>query len=152
MSLTQPTKKMSKSDPNPKSRVLITDSHEAIFSKINGAVTDSQDGISYDRENRPGWSNLIEIMCHLDGGSKYASCEEVAHDWNSMSKKAAKSMVASSIETHLAPVREKYHELIGKDLQQTGQLMQSALEGASKAGSVAAITIKQVRKAVGLWA
>jgi len=151
MSLTQPTKKMSKSDHNPKSSILITDNHDTIVSKINGAVTDSEDGITHNRESRPGWSNLIEIMYHLDGGNNYASCEEVARDWNGMSKKAAKFIVASSIDTHLAPVRERYHELINKDSQHSSALVESTLEGASKATTVAATTMEQVRKAVGLW-
>jgi len=151
MSLTQPTKKMSKSDQNPKSSILITDNHDAIVSKISGAVTDSEDGITYDRESRPGWSNLIEIMYHLDGGNKYASCEEVAHDWNGMSKKAAKFVVASSIDTHLAPIREKYHELTDKDSRHSSPIVESTLEGASKATMVAATTMEEVRKAVGLW-
>lgn len=55
MSLTDPGKKMSKSPPNPKSRILITDSREEIFKKINGSLTDCEDGITYDPATRPGF-------------------------------------------------------------------------------------------------
>merc|ERR1711939_99457 len=64
MSLTDPVKKMSKSDPNPKSRILLTDSNEVIRSKIKSAMTDSFDGISYEPERRPGVSNLLDIYYH----------------------------------------------------------------------------------------
>lgn len=115
MSLTDPTKKMSKSDRSPKSRILITDSRQTIFDKINGAVTDSEDGITYDRERRPGWANLIEIMFHLNDVHDYQSCEDVARDWSTMSKRVAKTLVASIIDSHLAPIRQRYHELMSPE-------------------------------------
>merc|ERR1711939_634674 len=62
MSLKRPTQKMSKSDADPKSRILITDTREEIHAKVKGAITDSEPGISFDPEKRPGVSNLIEIL------------------------------------------------------------------------------------------
>ena len=47
--MTEPTKKMSKSDPKPKSRIMITDSKEQIHAKLKTALTDSIEGVSYDR-------------------------------------------------------------------------------------------------------
>ena len=64
-SLKDPTQKMSKSDDDPRSRILLSDSNEAIAAKIRHALTDSVGDISYDPQKRPGVSNLIDIcsMC-----------------------------------------------------------------------------------------
>ena len=68
MSLTDPTSKMSKSDPSPKSRVHLTDTPDEIASKIRSAVTDAGSEVVYDREAKPGISNLLEIFSAFDGG------------------------------------------------------------------------------------
>ncbi len=61
MSLQEPTKKMSKSDDNPRNFVLMTDEPNVIRKKIKSAVTDSDGVIAYDRQNKPGISNLLDI-------------------------------------------------------------------------------------------
>ena len=62
MSFIDPEKKMSKSDVNLRSRIVLTDSKERIREKIRRAVTDSSGNhISFDPKNRPGLSNLIQI-------------------------------------------------------------------------------------------
>src|ERR1700760_3790105 len=110
MSLTKPEQKMSKSDSNPKSRILITDSEEEISKKVRSALTDSTDGISYDPIARPGVSNLLDIMLHMSY-PKYASVEDVLEDCRALSMRTFKERVSDAINTELEPVREQYREV-----------------------------------------
>ncbi|ORY16070.1 tryptophanyl-tRNA synthetase [Clohesyomyces aquaticus] len=146
MSLTQPTKKMSKSDEDPRSRILITDSQEEIYKKIKSALTDSIDGISYDPDTRPGVSNLIDIMYHMDEGVA-SSAEELAKDFKGLSMRALKEKVAETIEVHIRPVGERYEaNLRGA----TGDLADIAEIGRVGAERRAEATMREVREAVGL--
>jgi tryptophanyl-tRNA synthetase len=113
MSLTNPTKKMSKSDPDPKSRILITDSFEDISRKFRTALTDSIEGVSYDHATRPGVSNLVDIIYHMDE-SKFPSPEAAAQDMNALSMKALKEQAAKTVETGLRDVRERYEFIMGR--------------------------------------
>lgn len=67
---------MSKSDPDPKNRVCLTDTSDEISSKIRKAVTDFTSQITYDPEKRPGVSNLIHIHSIITGKSPEDICEE----------------------------------------------------------------------------
>lgn len=75
-SLRNPVKKMSKSDPDPKSRICLTDSPDEIALKIRKSVTDFTSEISYDMEERPGVSNLINILSIFSGKSVKDVCKE----------------------------------------------------------------------------
>jgi tryptophanyl-tRNA synthetase len=147
MSLQQPSKKMSKSDANPKSRIMITDSRDEIARKIKSAVTDSEEGITYEPEARPGISNLLEITYHLDEAAA-GSLENLVQDCKNLSKRAFKEKVSTTIADHLEPIRERYNELIHRD---EGSLLSTvAEEGAAKAAALAKGTMAAVRNAVGL--
>ncbi|OJD38893.1 tryptophan-trna ligase [Diplodia corticola] len=145
MSLAAPTKKMSKSDPNPKSRILITDDRDAIAKKLRAAVTDSVDGVSYDPETRPGVSNLVEIMFHLGAGGDGVDCDGLARECEGLSMRALKERAVEVVDARLAPVRERYRELILDEaaLDEVGE------EGARKARESAERTMRMVRDAVG---
>jgi tryptophanyl-tRNA synthetase len=67
MSLTDPSKKMSKSDPNPRSKINLTDSADDIRQKITKAKTDSIMGITWDPTQRPEVANLLQIFSALSG-------------------------------------------------------------------------------------
>ena len=68
MSLADPSKKMSKSDKNKKSRITLADDKNDIYAKIKRAVTDSEGNfISFDPAKRPGLSNLIQIYSAFSG-------------------------------------------------------------------------------------
>lgn len=108
MSLTEPSKKMSKSDVNHKSRILLSDSLENITKKVKAAVTDSLDGVMYDPENRPEIANLINIMYHLQDAQEMSQ-EELAADCSS--KSALKDKLITTINDHIAPIRERFVEL-----------------------------------------
>lgn len=152
MSLTDPTRKMSKSDANAASRVLITDSAAEIRKKVMRAVTDSQSGfVSYDPAARPGVSNLLEILAVLEGpgtGGRRTPAE-VAGDFavSQHPLKALKERTAEVVVAELRDVRERYMELPGdsdgKELDEIEAL------GAEKARASAEATMKLVKEAVG---
>jgi tryptophanyl-tRNA synthetase len=146
MSLVEPTKKMSKSDPKPKSRILITDSKEEIYARLRNALTDSIKGVSYDRGGRPGVSNLIDLMYHFDE-SAAVSPEELASDMKNLSMQSFKYKVADTIDRGISDTRERYEELMGGDQK---RLVEHAEEGARRAEAMAEETMKRVRSAMGM--
>ena len=148
MSLRDPTKKMSKSDPDPQSRILITDSREQIEKKIRHALTDSIVGVSYDRALRPGVSNLLDIMYYMDE-SIYASPQEIATDMSGtqLSMRAMKEQVAKKISDGLAPVRERYFEITARRPEDIAEEMHRGAEGARIRAKE---TLDQVQTAMGL--
>jgi tryptophanyl-tRNA synthetase len=146
MSLADPAKKMSKSDPKPKSRILITDSREAIHAKLKSALTDSIDGISYDRAARPGVSNLLDLLFHFDPAGA-ASPEDLARDLEGLSMRGLKTKVADAVDEGLKDVRGRYEELMGGNQKELDEL---AHEGAERAEKRAEETMGQVRAVMGL--
>lgn len=146
MSLDRPTLKMSKSHPNSKSRIILTDSREDISKKVRVALTDSIEGVTYDPASRPGVSNLVEIAFNLQGHESATSPAEYARDFDGLSLKALKDRVAGVVDDHLAPIRDRYAEIIsgdGKELSDAAEL------GAQKANASARVTMNLVREAVG---
>ncbi|KAJ4353702.1 Tryptophan--tRNA ligase, mitochondrial [Didymosphaeria variabile] len=148
MSLQEPTKKMSKSDLDERSRILITDSREQIHLKIKHALTDSISGVSYDRKSRPGVSNLIDIMYYMDE-SKYDSPEVIAADMlgRDLSLKALKEQVATTIADGLEPIRERYNEQMARSLKDVDLEM---AEAANKARSAAGANLRRLKEAMGM--
>ena len=146
MSLTEPTKKMSKSDPKPKSRILITDSREEIYGKLKTALTDSIEGVSYDRETRPGVSNLVDLMYHFDE-SLAASPEDLANDLRDLNMRALKERVADTVDLGISDIRGRYKELISGAQK---ELIGHAEEGARRAEEIAESTMERVRNAMGI--
>ncbi|KAF1361960.1 tryptophanyl-tRNA synthetase-like protein [Lizonia empirigonia] len=146
MSLVEPTKKMSKSDPKPKSRILITDSRDTIHNKLRSALTDSIEGVSYDRESRPGVSNLVDLIFHFDQAGA-ASPEELAHDLRNLSMRALKEKAAGTVDESIRPIRERYQELMDGDQK---ELIAHAEHGAQKAETMAESTMVRIRNAMGL--
>ncbi|KAH8431209.1 tryptophan--tRNA ligase MSW1 [Aspergillus melleus] len=143
MSLKEPTLKMSKSHTDKRSRILLTDSTEDIHKKVKSALTDSDASVSYDPVHRPGVSNLLEILSHFDG----RSCEDLAEEYKSSSLQSLKGHLGSQISLHLEPIRERYLSLIA---DKTNYLDVVAEEGARTASANADITMRRVRKALGL--
>ncbi|KAK0932753.1 Tryptophan--tRNA ligase, mitochondrial [Friedmanniomyces endolithicus] len=146
MSLRDPMAKMSKSHPDPNSRILLTDSEETIRRKIKAAVTDSVDGITYDPEGRPGVCNLIDILYHCDAQPAYLSQDELAKDLAGLSMRALKDRVTETVETTIKHIRASYAHL----LNDNDYLDRVAAQGAEKAAKSAATTMKAVKSAVGL--
>lgn len=137
---------MSKSHDNPMSRILITDPREEIFGKVKAALTDSVKGVTYDPTNRPGVSNLIEIMFHLEDTGA-SSCEELASDCKATTMRALKEKAAACIDKHLTPIRERYETI----MQDGKYLSDVAQAGARSASANAAATMDLVKNAMGVW-
>lgn len=78
-SLRDPTKKMSKSDPDPKSCVMITDTPERIVEKVKKAVTDFTSEVTFEPETRLGVTNLLTIHSMVSGKTPAQICDEVKH-------------------------------------------------------------------------
>lgn len=68
-SLRNPTVKMSKSDPDLKSRIVLTDSPKVLLSKVKKALTDFTSEVTYDLDGRPGVANLLHIHAQMSGES-----------------------------------------------------------------------------------
>ena len=112
MSLQNPLNKMSKSDPNPATRILITDPPEIITSKIRHALTDSVPGpITYDPDHRPGVSNLIEMLWHIhqikEGKSDFTGTTSLSSDPDGLpatpsSVRVSPSQIHTFTQTHLS--------------------------------------------------
>lgn len=140
---------MSKSEEDKRSTILLTDTVEDVRQKIKQAVTDSEPGISYDPVRRPGISNLIEILSHLEGSNR-RSCEDIASEFQSSRIKAFKDHVEATINAHIQPIRERFLEVISNDDKGNGYLQDIAAQGAARARGNANKTIKAVRQAMGL--
>ncbi|CAK1586563.1 unnamed protein product [Parnassius mnemosyne] len=102
-SLRDPSKKMSKSEPDPKSRILLTDSDETISLKIRKAVTDFTPEVTYEPERRPGVSNLVTLHCLAADKLPEEAVEEAA----GLSTAQYKRVVAGALCDALAPLRAR---------------------------------------------
>uniref|UniRef100_A0A060T057 Tryptophan--tRNA ligase, mitochondrial n=1 Tax=Blastobotrys adeninivorans TaxID=409370 RepID=A0A060T057_BLAAD len=144
LSLRDPTKKMSKSDPDQNGCIYITDSPETIQAKVRRAVTDSVQGpITYDPENRPGVSNLILSAAGLMNVSpEQLVTDHLSHVTNHATLKSA---VADILASELAPVRDEYNRL----MEDHSYLESVTKRGADVARQSASETIKKVYHAVG---
>ncbi len=112
MSLQEPTKKMSKSDPNPKGFISMLDDINVIKKKIRSAVTDSDGVVKYDIENKPGVSNLLTILSVLTS-TPIPSLEEKYKDSN---YQQFKEDVADAVVAELEPIQQRYNELLKSDI------------------------------------
>ncbi|MDH3500571.1 MAG: tryptophan--tRNA ligase [Acidimicrobiia bacterium] len=140
MSLTNPTAKMSKSEPNVKSRIGIVDLPDVIVKRIKSAVTDSEPTVRYDREAKPGISNLLEIMSACTGRPVDGLVDEYGDGGYGRFKLA----VADALVETLEPIRATYHSL------DDGDIAKLLATGAERAGAQAEHYQREVRTAVGL--
>ncbi len=141
MSLSEPTKKMSKSDENEKSRINLLDPDNIIKKRIMSAVTDSLGYIAYDEENRPGMSNLMTIYSTLAN----ISYEEIEAKYKGLGYKEFKEDLAQIVIDELAPIKERYNELINSK-----ELDEILDKGALRANKVAFKKIMKFNDRIGL--
>lgn len=107
MSLADPTRKMSKSDPNPKGTVYLTDEPNVIMKKFKSAVTDSEMSVRY-ADGKEGINNLMTIYSAVTGKDYQAIEDEFAGRGYGDFKKA----VGEAVVAELEPVQKKYKELM----------------------------------------
>ncbi len=139
MSLSEPTKKMSKSDP--KGDIYLKDDLKVIRKKIMTAVTDSEALVKYDPENKPGVSNLLQIYAAL----KDLSMSEAEKAFEGCNYGTFKTQVADLVCETLGNLQTKYNAIIA-----SGEVDRVLDMGAQKARLVANATLHRVQKAVGL--
>ncbi len=142
MSLQDPTAKMSKSDPDPTSRVLLLDDADTVRSRIRSAVTDSERYVEYDWDRKPGISNLLELLAFFTG----KPVDDLVGEYHDGGYGPFKTAVAEAVDEGLAPIRRAYLAL---DDREVARLMQ---EGALEARIRAEETMVSVRRRVGLGA
>ena len=140
MSLSDPTKKMSKSDP--KGDIFLKDDIKAARKKIMSAVTDLECEVRYDKENKPGISNLLTIYsCLKDITIEEAEKEFVGCNYGTF-KRAVADVVCSTLET----IQTRYNEIIASGI------VDKVLEkGAQEASKIANETVLRVKKVIGLY-
>lgn len=141
MDLQDPEKKMSKSDDNENSYILVLDKPEVIRRKIARAVTDSVGVVNYT-DDQPGVKNLINIVSAIKG----IKPDEVVKLFEGKGYKEFKEYVADTIIEELKPVQEKANEL----LTEKEKLEKIYGEGAMKANYHAIKTLRKMQKKVGL--
>ncbi|WP_445613740.1 tryptophan--tRNA ligase [Geobacillus sp. YF-1] len=141
MSLVEPTKKMSKSDPNPKAYITLLDDAKTIEKKIKSAVTDSEGTIRYDKEAKPGISNLLHIYSTLSG----QPIEELERQYEGKGYGVFKADLAQVVIETLRPIQERYHQWMESE-----KLDRVLDEGAEKANRVAAEMVRKMEQAMGL--
>ena len=140
MSLQEPTRKMSKSDPE-ETFISLLDTPDAVRRKIKRAVTDSDAAIRFDPENKPGVSNLISIISSLSGQSTDAVCAELeGHGYGDLKNRATDCVIAA-----LEPLQAEYRHLI----EDKSYLLDLLLANAEKASYLATKTLRKVQKKIG---
>jgi tryptophanyl-tRNA synthetase len=141
MDLQAPERKMSTTGGTEQGTVLVLDEPEVVTKKIRSAVTDSGSDVARGPE-KAGITNLIEILAAVRGSAP----EEIEREFDGSGYGAFKQAVADAVVAYLAPVRERYQELRA-DEQELERIL---ADGAEKARAIAAETIVDVRRAMGV--
>jgi tryptophanyl-tRNA synthetase len=140
MSLTEPSRKMSKSEPA--GCLFMDDTPEEITTKIMAAVTDSGNGIVYDPENKAGIANLITIFANIAD----RSADDLAAEYKDAKYSAFKKALAKAVIKKFAPFRKKKERIMAKP----NILQKIATRGAKAASLIANAKIAEIKKKVGL--
>lgn len=141
MSLTDGTRKMSKSDPSDLSRINVLDTPEQIQYKIKRCKTDPIRGLTFDDPARPECNNLLTLYMLLSGKTKAvvaAECQDMG--WGQFKPLITEVLIAS-----LQPIQEKYHAIMNDQ----GYLESVLRQGRQNAEAIANQTLTQVKTALG---
>ncbi|AHI52607.1 tryptophan--tRNA ligase [Spiroplasma culicicola] len=141
MDLQDPSKKMSKSASNPKSYIALLDDLDVVRKKIKSAITDSENLIKYDPENKPGVSNLLTIYSSLTS----KTMEEVETHFEGKDYGILKDEVADVVVELLSKIQTRYNELFNS--QQVDEWLEL---GANKARKIAHKKLTKVQNLTGL--
>ena len=142
MSLAEPERKMSKSDPED-TYIAILDKPEDIRRKLKRAVTDSDGEIRFDPETKPGVSNLLTILSVL----KKETMEETVSAMQGLGYGALKEAVSEAVIAELTPIQQRYNEIIADKDALNAMLGRNA----ERAYALARRTLRKVYKKVGLY-
>lgn len=140
-SLSDPTKKMSKSAVDGKSKIMLSDSPEAAHKKIMSATTDSFASVQFDWERQPGITSLLQILSLLSGKTQ----DEVVAEWQGSDKYGDfKRAVADVVANFLTDFQEKYNAIDDNELLATLSRSEAAV------AQTANKTLLRAQRAVGL--
>lgn len=141
MSLTDPTKKMAKSDENPDSYILLSDAPNVIRNKIKRATTDADRAVRYDPKAKPGVSNLMVIYRLCTG----KSLDEISRSYDGYAQ--FKKDVAEAVIATLEPIQRQFN---APELNEPGALEEILARGARRANEVAAPKVAVAQEKMGL--
>lgn len=146
MSLLEPTKKMSKSDDNRNNVIGLLEEPKAVVKKIKRAVTDSDEPpiVRYDVKNKPGVSNLLDILSGVTG----QSITELERAFEGQMYGHLKGAVAEAVSGMLTDLQARYHHFRNDEVL----LNKIMKEGAEKASAQAKQTLDKVYQAIGFVA
>ena len=139
--LQDPTKKMSKSDESDKGVIMLLEDPTSIRKKIMSAVTDSDNKVKYDPENKPGISNLLTIYSSL----KDISIEEAEKEFDNSGYGDFKKAVADTVVSFIEDLQKRYNEIINSDM-----IDKILDESNKKVRKLAEEKYENVRKKIGL--
>ena len=140
-SLQEPTKKMSKSETNPKGTIDLLDEPAVARKKIMSAVADSIGIVQYDPQQQPGISNLLTILSSLNG----ESIEDIVIRYEGKGYGDFKKEVGQAVFDFLSNLQAKY-----KEITSSGLIEKVIKEGDEKARFIARKKVNKVKKKIGL--
>jgi len=143
MSLQEPTKKMSKSDDNPKAFILLSDTPKQIAKKIKASVTDSDEHarIYFDRDEKPGVSNLLTLQSVATG----KSIDELVAGYEGKMYGHLKVDTADAVVAMMEPIQQRYQAL----REDEAALQAIMAKGAERASEQASKTLSKVYDVLG---
>ena len=141
MSLSDPSKKMSKSDESNKGCIYLLDDLKVARKKIMSAVTDMYAKVNYDKENQPGVSNLLEIMSSLSG----ESIDSIVARYEGKGYGEFKREVADIVCAELEKIQNRYSEILNSNM-----IEETLRKGAEQAHHIAFRKLKKVQKKMGI--
>ncbi len=143
MSLLEPTKKMSKSDDNRNNVIGLLEDPKSVAKKIKRAMTDGDEPpvVRYDVQNKPGVSNLLDILASVTG----KTIPELEAEFEGKMYGHLKGAVAEEVSAMLSQLQERYHHFRNNE----ALLEKIYREGAEKARARAKATLAEVYKVVG---
>ncbi len=139
--LQNPTAKMSKSAENPKGCINLLDNPKTSAKRIRSAVTDNDGVIAFDKENKPGVSNLLVIQSALTG----TSIDDLVAGYEGQGYGALKVDTADALEAFTTPLKARYDEL----MDDRGELERILAAGAERAREVSEPVLREVYDKVG---
>lgn len=142
MDLVDPSKKMSKTEENPKGVIGLLDDLNVARKKIMGATTDSEMCVRFDPENKPGISNLINIYASLTE----MSISEIEEKFKDSNYGEFKRCVADSVCEFLSSVQDRYKEILNN-----GELDKILEDGASKVREISKKKFMDMKYKIGLY-
>ena len=142
MGLQNPEAKMSKSATNLNDVIFLNDTPDDIIKKFKKAVTDSDNLVKFDPENKPGVSNLMQIY----GAVTNKTTEEIEKEFVGKGYGDFKMTVAETVVEKLKPIQEKYNEILSNE----DYIRKIYIKGDENARKIANATLQDVKQKVGL--